>query len=165
MKPYEWIDVDGRHLKITPGRGPVAWLTVDDHGSSRTVEVESSAVPDAALALYEAAGLPEPLILENLPAPAGLAENGGIYAGRRAGKVLVGRRHVQPEELDPDAALLLAASLARQALAIKSGEPDPDAVAALADVIEAEDYDLDYENRHALARTILLGGWTREPQA
>lgn len=165
MRPYVHEDESGRQITIGHGPHGNVMINIRD-GDSASAEVGPAKVPAFALALYAGAGLPEPLILENLPAPAGLAENGGIYAGRLAGKVLVGRRDGQTEEFDPDAALLLAASIARRALAIKAGEPDPGAVADLAQVIEAEDYDLDYESRWGLARAILLGGYSkRETQA
>src|ERR1700722_7818644 len=65
MKPYENTDADGDYLPVAEHEGrPGCALVHTRHSTS----VPASEVPVLALALYEAAGLPEPLILENLPA-------------------------------------------------------------------------------------------------
>src|ERR1700735_1364156 len=69
VKPYEYIDdADCSKLGIYESAlDRTAVVSAKENGKSHVGRVPADAVPPAALALYEAAGLPEPLILENLP--------------------------------------------------------------------------------------------------
>jgi hypothetical protein len=168
MKPYEYrepgCDVT---IRIEPcGDSPGARVRI----GKPYIDLEPAEVPAAALALYEASGLPQPVILpwtahdDGEPLPIGTADRNAYVAGcslwvERGRVYLVQRNPVSG--FDQGHAQLLATAIAMHANAIP--ELDAAEVDRLADLISAADYDLDYESRHALARTILLGGWKREP--
>lgn len=167
VKPYERLDGADNELKIAPGLPGCAEVSVKEPGGDHAfAQLAADDVPSAALALYEAAGLPAPLMVD-LPEYSGGIEyagrgDRGAYTGRTGAKVTIGCRHGEPAELDPDEALKFAARIVVNAEAAKRGEPDPAAVNELADLIEREDYDLDYQERYGLARAVLLAGWKRE---
>ena len=168
MEPYQYEDA-GVVLKIGPSLGGAARLRITDTDDQTLyAEVRPQAVPGAALALYEAAGLPAPLILPRPEQTPLLFFRGDIFTGRLTSKVTVGLRGIQPEELDPDAALELAAHIAVNAEAVKRDrEPDPDEVNRLATVIhrrvQCNTSPDPCGGCLEVARLVLLGGWKREP--
>lgn len=143
MKPYEYTEAaDGENLRIEPGPHGGAWLIVQNYGASRIIEVDPSAVPAAALALYEAAGLPAPVILPRvmhpLSGPWRLSEGSTLTASCYGKQVRIAFDQVNgpasafpPAEARELAAVLVA--LADQAEA----EPDPAEVEELAEAIRA----------------------------
>lgn len=170
MIPYEYTE-PGTNVKLQIGPSnaelgedaPGARLVID----GPFVDVEPSDVPAVALALYEAAGLPEPLILSR-PERAGGIEHAGrddrhAYTSRSGAKVLVGWRGIKPGELDPDEALEFAAHIAVNAEAIKQGEPDPGDVEALADVLR-QHCGGGPASYLPVARAVLPAGYKREPE-
>lgn len=165
MTPYEYTEPGNENrLSIwSASRSGEALVRVYD-GDTATVAVPASEVPAAALALYEAAGLPVPVILTR-PEYTGGIEHAGrtdryAYTSRVGPRVAIGWRSIQPEELDPDEALEFAAHIAVNAHAAMRAEPDLAAVDHLADFIGGG---FDLENSRSLARKILLAGWKREP--
>jgi hypothetical protein len=170
MEPFDYPDTAGRRLKITRGRGTTAWLTIDDHGSTRGVELEKSAVPGAAAALYEATGLPAPLILPRpLDLPIGTSEHNtavaGYYLWLENGRVCTDERELE-QGIEPGDAWLLAAAIAVHAEA--AVEPDQDEVDRLAAAIHGAQCNTSVvpdpcDRCREVARLVLRGGWKREP--
>ena len=89
--------------------------------------------------LYEAAGLPAPVILEPPGATfeGGVNRAGRIEVGSLGGRVTVGLYGIQPEEIEPAAARRLAALIAVHADEAQS-DPDPAEVQSLADEMCAD---------------------------
>jgi hypothetical protein len=173
VKPYEY-DQPGCDVQMTigPNLAGEARLRILSGHPTVYIDISATAVPAAALALYEAAGLPEPVILPNpelvtgTPLAIGTPDRKVHVAGH---SLWLENGHLHIEAYDRsgrftrDSARLLAAAIAVHADLIP--EPDRAEVEGLAVVIEAEDYGLDYESRWGLARAILLGGWKREPDS
>jgi hypothetical protein len=179
MGPYEYTEpvVGGGRLSIWPHNAGAALVRVYD-GDTATVSVPSSKVPAAALALYEAAGLSEPVILERPKSGSAaiLSEGGGelvtVSASPRGGPMNlpgvmlstggVGVRLIRDEPL----------RLAWQLVgAMREAEAEPDAaeVEALAQEIHQPNCDAGeqcgpHDDERRAARALLLGGWKREPE-
>lgn len=140
MKPYEY-DQPGCDVQmtITPTLAGDARVSILSGHPAVYIDISPAAVLGAALALYEAAGLPEPLILPRPEFTAGIEYAGSTdryaYTSRTGAKAAVGWRGIEPVELDPDEALEFAAHITVNALAAKAGEPDPAEVEELAGVI------------------------------
>jgi hypothetical protein len=170
MEPYEY-DQPGcdAQLVIMPTLGGDARVIVNSGHPTVYVDVPASEVPAAALALYEAAGLPEPVILPRPELPEGgkwrPAEGSRLVLSQQGNDVRVefditnGASSTMPPAKAREMAAVLAV-LADEA----DAEPDPAEVDRLAALIKAEDYDLNYPSRCELARSILLAGWKREPR-
>jgi hypothetical protein len=181
MKPYEHADPSGADILLTiqPNGAERVRVRIDDCDGQHSAYLEPSAVPAAALALYEAAGLPEPLILPRVMPPLGgpwRPEKGAalwaarVRAGNAPGEVRVGWGGAGPyEDMTPAKAREMAAVLA--ALADEAdAEPDLAEVDELAEVIRAGLYPPSKEiglrpddADRAAARAVLLAGWKREP--
>lgn len=101
------------------------------------VHIEAADFPALIAALYEAAGLPAPVILERPGATfeGGVNRAGPIEVGRLGGLVTVGLYGIQPEEIEPAEARRLAALIAICADEVQDGEPDPAEVEELATAI------------------------------
>lgn len=139
MKPYEYTEPDnGTKIEITRGSAG-AFVEVNSFGDAHIADVPKSEVPAAALALYEAAGLPDPLILPGVepgamlvrgphgeeladvsPSPAGSPSNApGVMFSLHAGERRVSVRLIGDEPLR------LASALAN-AMREAAAEPEPD---------------------------------------
>lgn len=166
MKPYEYAKPgsDSVQLQIVKAAGRIngARVAISDDSETAYVDVPASGVPAAALALYEAAGLPEPLILPH-PALAGcdLAYFGNVNVGRVGASVAVGWRGTEPQEFDPHEALELAAQIAVNAYAVMKDEPDPAKVDELAMLMLEGNGAMGIGGARPLARKILLGGYAK----
>lgn len=132
MEPYRHEDSDGDVLSISEREGKPGTALVKARGGA---EVSAADLPEIVRALHEACGLPSPLILSRPETASGVRWVGDVYTGRLGSKVTIGRRVEQPDELDPDDALELAAAIAANAEAIRRGEPDAAEVDDLAGVI------------------------------
>lgn len=102
-------------------------------------------VPVAGLAqftaaIWEAAGKPEPVILDRPEATSGggISRAGRIEVGRLRDLVTVGLYGIQPEEIEPEQARRLAALIAIRAGEAAEDEPDPAEVEELAAAIRRE---------------------------
>ncbi len=187
MKPYEVKDAskDGCKLFIHPAPaafpGTAEFTANDGRGQEIGVYVAASEVPAAALALYEAAGLPAPVILPRQETPPGLTSGAcewrpyehSILAARRVGnevRVEMERSNGASCTFPPAKAREMAAVLATLADEAEA-EPDPAELEQLATVIHRancksgqrcvqrpDDTDL------VAARAVLLARWKREPQ-
>ncbi len=173
MTPYEYAEPDTNvSLQIRPSVGGDAQVEVRQGRGRAYINIAPPEVPAAALALYEAAGLPEPLILPRpLDLPIGTPDQNAHVAGCAVwlenGRVWVEERHPDAS-LNPDNALLLAAAIAVHAEA--AGEPDPAEVTPLAAAIHRAQCNTSVvpdpcDRCRETARKILLGGWKRETQA
>jgi hypothetical protein len=143
MEPYEYMDPDDRKLTIWPRNASAstdALARICD-GDEATITVKQSAVREITGKLYEACGLPSPVILERPEFNPGrsLDRIGDVQVGRLDGKVTVGLYQIQPETLTPAYARELAALIALHADQAEA-EPDPEEVDALAEAIRAELY-------------------------
>lgn len=177
MEPFEYTDKDGDLcLKIWPAAsGGEAAVTTFDAGESTCAQLPPEKVPAAALALYEATGLPAPVVLPALPvveAP-GTQERPIVRAGFKAWRDHRGVHltEVFPHEHDPERhwtdpadALELAAVIAWLA---GKDEPDPDEVDRLAAAVHRAQCNTSVvpdpcDRCREVARLVLLGGWKRE---
>lgn len=184
MEPYEY-EQPGCDVQMTigPNVAGEARLYILSGDPAVYIDIRPAAVPAAALALYEAAGLPVPLILsaperggqlvrgphgqelaDVRPSPAGSPSNKpGVMLGLHDGSRRVAVRLVGDEPLTVAAALV---SAMREAEAW----PDPAEVEELATAIHRANCEggtrclrnPDDGDRSA-ARLVLLGGWKREP--
>jgi hypothetical protein len=98
--------------------------------------VAAEDLAEIAANLYEACGLPSPVILNRSEFNPGrsLDRIGDVHVGHLGGKVTVGLYQVQPETLTPAYARELAALIALHADEAE-GEPDPEEVDELAHAI------------------------------
>jgi hypothetical protein len=165
MKPYEYREhgVDAKLTIKSCGDGQNgAHVEVD----GEYIDVEASAVPAAALALYEAAGLPEPLVLRRPEHTGGIEYAGSsdryAFTSRVGPKIAIGWRGIEPACFNPDEALEFAAHIAANALAIKGAEPDPAEVDELAMALVEGTGAMGIGGARPLARKILLAAWKRE---
>ncbi len=176
MKPYENTEIPGIKLVIRPTGTGFAQVMISDHSQLAYADIRPSEVPAAALALYEAAGLPQPVILDapttlsgkpltvgTPAAPVEFTDSSSLFASD--GRVFLA---LDPKRdgLTPKEARKLGAALAVHADAAEA-EPDPAEVEELAVVLHADrrccvggPSDSD---RNA-ARAVLLAGWKREPE-
>lgn len=138
MKPYEYTEPGTEAtLRIYPSSQPDARVLIQDGGCPALyADVPPSEVPSAALALYEAAGLPVPLTVDCPEHTAGIEYAGSsdryAYTSRVGSMVAIGWRAIEPKEFTPDEALEFAAHIAVNALAAKADEPDEADVDSLA---------------------------------
>ena len=169
MEPYKY-EIDGEGLRIQPGPNGGAWVRVTTHGVARIVEVEPSAVPDAALALYEAAGLGKPLILPRpLDLPIGTADQNANVAGYAVwlenGRLFLDEFGIERGN-DPRNALLLAAAIAVHAEAAEGiHSAGVESLAVAIHRAQCNTSPDQCDGCREVARKILLGGWKRETQA
>lgn len=170
-EPYKYADAAGRGTTLVVGESDhmhvAALMAVSGNGGRKIpVYVAGDDFPALIRALYESAGLPEPLIL-NRPEHTGGTEYAGksdryAYTSRVGLKVAIGWRGIEPGEFDPDEALEFAAHIAVNAEAVKRNEPEQADVDRLAMLIELQGFGLDYERCVKLARSILLDKYKRE---
>ena len=142
-----------------------------------SLDLPASEVPAAALALYEAAGLPVPVILPRAMPPLGgpwRPHEGAalrathVRAGNAPGEERVGWGGAGPyKDMTPAKAREMAAALAALAdQAEAEPEPGPDAVTELATEIHRAQCNTSpdpCDGCREVARLVLLGGWKREP--
>lgn len=176
MKPYEYAKPgsDSVQLQIVKaaGRSNGARVAISDDSETAYVDVPASEVPAAALALYEAAGLPLPMILDRPSHHYGIEHAGSddrhANTSRSGSTVYVGWRGIEPGELTPDEALEFAAHIAVNAEAAKRDEPDPADVESLAkamrDAISGYGVPLPLANADEVAAHAALR-WMREREA
>lgn len=135
MKPLAIADDHGSTFRVsTCDDGGHAWIRVtDSHGQIANACVNPAEFPEAALALYEACGLPVPVILERpeMPASGILTELGTVYPYHSRGGLLVGVSGKENDRyLKPGAAREAAAALAACADLEMPG-PDPAELSSL----------------------------------
>ena len=161
--PWEYLDCNRRSLQVAPS--PVEGAAELRTESGHIVAVADSDLPEFVTTLYQAAGLPAPVILERPAATfeGGVNRAGRIEVGRLGGRVTVGLYGMQPEEIKPAEARRLAALIAIRAGEAED-EPDPAEVEELAEIITTTDprsrgYSPDPE---VIARAVLR--WFRDKQ-
>lgn len=185
MKPFKVREAGqyGGWLTIEPEpEAPGARVIASSYVPGEiAVTVSREDVPGTALALYEAAGLPEPVILDaptmlsgapmtvGVPStPVPFTDDSSLFAS--GGRVFL-RLDAKRDGFTPDEARKLGAALALHAAAAE-GQPGDEAVQELALAIHAANcadgsecnYAPTIDDRNT-ARAILLAGWKREPQA
>lgn len=103
------------------------------------IHVKAAGFPALIAALYEAAGLPAPVILDRPETTFadGVNRAGRVEVGRLGTQVTVGLYGIQPEEIEPAVARRLAALIAVRADEAEA-EPAPDDVTELAEEIRSD---------------------------
>lgn len=140
MEPYEYMDPDDRKLTIWPRNASAstdALVRIYD-GDFATITVKQSAVREIAGKLYEACGLPSPVILERpeitIPANGDSVRCGDLSLRMYDGGISMGLPGVTAAAISPDALRRRAAFMAAYAEQAEA-EPDPEEVEALAKVL------------------------------
>lgn len=164
MKPYEYNEPGTDVLlRISPALSGDARVIIDSGKPSVHVDIDPADVPAAVLALYEAAGLPEPVMLERqgIPQDGSQVRYGDFTVKLSDGGVTVALPGIEPLPVPPRAALSLASYIATYAL-LAEAEPDPAAVDALAMVLVEGTGAMGIGGARPLARKILLAGYAKQ---
>jgi len=161
--PFKHADrCDGSVLRIVPSvdfEGHAALSTEDG-----AVRVSAGDLPQVVAALYEAAGLPAPVILDRPEHPVLDLIPGVSFEVRNRGVEGIRRPSATESGTLWEAATIrhFAASLAVLADEAEAA-PHPAEVAELAAVIRSGGRDM-LQGSGAIARDILRAGWKREPR-
>jgi hypothetical protein len=163
METYTYKDGMGGELEIRPGEGGRALV---DMGTDDRARVSADDLPEVIGKLYEACGLPSPVILErpSISIPDGDPVRCGDLSLRMyEGGISMGLPGVTAAAISPDALRRRAAFMAAYADAVEA-EPDPAGIDELTGILSAADPEEAHEmaSLKALARAILAAGYSRE---
>jgi hypothetical protein len=154
-EPYTYRDAAGAEMTLSPHSSPAGEF-VAVRADDEPVLIDPDTLPEFVARLYAAARKPAPILLErpDVSIDEGVALFDGMVGASRDGKKVhlqsLGGKHIgQPDEVLADAARL--AALAE----LVAAEPDPEAVAALAQFLrDANPLSEDWDDR-ALAAAVL----------
>ena len=141
MEPYRFISENGGELWISPhGDGPSALLSAVRNGDEAEVLVTRTGLADVTAKLYEACGLPSPVILErpgvSIPAGGDPLFCGDLSLRTYEYGIAMGLPGITAAAVAPGTLRRRAAFMAAYADAAEA-EPDPADVGALAKAIRS----------------------------